>query len=501
MALPLPHLLRLLHRLAAAAVLTAPLLLAHAAPDDAPTPLRRLEVVVDGRPLAEPLDVFQTDYQVLLPLAAVSRLLGLDVRVQTETGRAAGTLPGSGEPFCLDLAESTMRIGERRQGFEPRLAQAIGSDIYVSTQLLQRWLNLELAVDLPHWQLRLRARDALAALLPVPPPPAPPRRIDETNLLVLEVTLDGQVLSDSFSAYQDGALTLLPLGELSRLLTLAIQVRPDRGSADGQLPRERGFALNLSESLVSLAGREQHFEQRLAGVVGDDIYVARQLLTRWLPLDLQVDLATLKLKVVPREKLPLQEKLERERLAALIAGLQPAERPSYPYAASTPGLIGVPSIDQSFGADARFGRNARQYKAAYTAYLTSDLLGMEGSAYVLKTQGKATPELRVTLARNDPDAGLLGPLRARSVALGSIALPSVRNVMQGSARGNGAAVSNRPLDQPNSFDRHSLRGDLAPGWDVTLYYNDQLLAYQSSRADGQYAFDDLPLSFGQNEFR
>jgi len=421
--------------------------------------------------------------------------------VQTASNRAAGTLPGSGEPFCLDLVESTMRIGERRLAFEPRLAQAIGGDIYVSTQLLARWLNLELAVDLPHWQLRLRARDAIATAPPLPVQPAGPRRLDDSNLLVLEVALDGQVLSDSFSAYQDGTQTLLPLGELSRLLTLAIQVRPERGSADGLLPHERGFALNLAESLASIGGREQRFEPRLAGVVGDDIYVSKQLLTRWLPLDLQVDLATLKLKVVPREKLPLQEKLERERLAAALAGLQPAERPNYPYTASRPGLIDVPSIDQSFGADARFGRHSRQYKAAYTAYMTSDLLGMEGSAYVLKTQDKAKPDLRLTLARNDPDGGLLGPLRARSVALGNIALPSVRNVMQGSAKGNGVAVSNRPLDQPNSFDRHSLRGDLPPGWDVTLYYNDQLLGYQSSRADGQYAFDDLPLSFGQNEFR
>src|SRR5205814_1378504 len=115
----------------------------------------------------------------------------------------------------------------------------------------------------------------------------------------------------------------------------------------GLLPHERAFALNLAESLVSVGGREQRFEPRLAGVVGDDIYVSKQLLTRWLPLDLQVDLATLKLKVVPREKLPLQERLERERLAAALAGLQPAERPNYPYTPSSPGLIGVPSIDQS----------------------------------------------------------------------------------------------------------------------------------------------------------
>ncbi|RZJ10615.1 MAG: hypothetical protein EOP39_08320 [Rubrivivax sp.] len=465
-------------------------------------PLPPLAVQLDGRALEAPLKAYQTDYQVLLPLAAVSRLLGLDIRVQATSGRAAGTQPGTGEPFHLDLVDASLRIGERRMSFEPRLAQAIGDDIYVSTQLLSRWLAVELAVDLPHSQLRLRARDTAVALAPpLAPAPIAPRQLDDTNLLVLEVTLDGQVLSDSFSAYQDGKQTLLPLGELARLLTLAIQVKPDRGSADGLLPRERAFALNLADSQATIGGREHGFEPRLAGVVGDDIYVSRQLLMRWLPVDLQLDLTTLKLKVVPSEKLPLQDRLERERLAAALAGLQPTERPNYPYTPSTPGLLGVPSIDQSFGADARYGRHSRQYRTAYTAYLTADLLGMEGSAYVLKTHGKTTPDLRVTLARNDPDGGLLGPLRARSVSLGNVVLPSVRNIMQGSAKGNGVAVSNRPLDQPNSFDRHSLRGDLPPGWDVTLYYNDQLLAYQSSRADGQYAFDDLPLSFGTNDFR
>ena len=43
--------------------------------------------------------------------------------------------------------------------------------------------------------------------------------------------------------------------------------------------------------------------------------------------------------------------------------------------------------------------------------------------------------------------------------------------------------------------------DLPPGWDVTLYYNDALVGYQAARPDGQYAFDDLPLAFGANEFR
>lgn len=481
--------------------------------------LRALSVRLDGRPLAERIDAYQSGYQVLLPLGELAGLLGLDIQVKAQRGSASGTVLRADQRFALNLAEARVRIGERELSFEPRLALVVGQEIYVSTQLLSRWLPLDLAVDLPSWQLRVKPREPLPMqarldreapparepITPVPRPPAGARsaRDLEASLLVLEVQLDGQILSDSFSAYQDGAQILLPLGELSRLLTLPIQVRPEQGSATGIVLRsERTFALNLAESLISLAGREQGFEPRLATVIGDDIYVSTQLLTRWLPIDLKVRLSALQLQVMPREKLPLQERLERERNAAALAGLPGnAERPSYPRQDSPLGLIGVPFIDQSFGADARFGRGAEQYKSAYTAYLTSDLLGMEGSAYVLKTSDKSSPDLRLTLGRHDPDGGLLGPLRARSFVLGNIIMPSVRNIMQGSPTGSGVAVSNRPLDQPTSFDRHSLRGDLPPGWDVTLYYNDALLAYQSSRADGQYAFDDLPLSFGPNEFR
>ena len=46
-----------------------------------------------------------------------------------------------------------------------------------------------------------------------------------------------------------------------------------------------------------------------------------------------------------------------------------------------------------------------------------------------------------------------------------------------------------------------MQGDLPPGWDVELFYNDALVSYQQSRPDGKYVFADLPLFYGMNEFR
>lgn len=328
--------------------------------------------------------------------------------------------------------------------------------------------------------------------------------VDDSNAIVLEAVLDGHVLSDSLTAYQDGDQFLLPLGELARLLTLAITVNAQEGSASGFLIREdRLFGLHVGRALVNVNGHEQHVDPSLVRVLGDDIYVAQKALQQWLSIDFDVDLPTLQLRIKPRVRLPMQERLQRERAGAPPGALgAPASRDSaYPQLNAPYAMARAPFIDQTLGSDARFGRDSGQYKTAYAAYLTTDLLGMEAAAYITASRDKPLPEMRMSLARHDPDGQMLGPLQARTVELGHVVVPSMPNVLMSGQGGMGVMASNHPLGQPTNFDRHSIRGDLPPGWDVTLYYNDALVGYQPAGADGRYAFDDLPLSFGPNEFR
>lgn len=482
-----------------------------------------LELQLDGHVLSNSLPVLTDGARTLLPLGELARLLGLAITVDAAQRSVGGFVLGDDRRFALDIAESRVRIGDRESSFEARHVTMVDKELYVSSRLLAQWLSIDLEVDLSAQQLRVKprlplplqerlARGSASAQLGRPrlqdrsadanPLAAPPRHV-EANLLVLETRLDGHVLSDSLSAYQDGRHILLPLGELARLLTLAITVRAEQASASGFVLREElGFELSVADALVRVGGREQAFEARHAAVIGDDIYVSSQLLSRWLPIDLETDLSTLQLRVKPRKRLPLQERLARESAAERLAGgrAEPRDR-GHTRVSSPLQLLSVPMIDQTVGAEARVGGDARQTKASYATYLTGDLLGMEAAAYVSGSRDKRSPDTRFTLARHDPDGGLLGPLQARSLVAGNISLPGVAHVMLARANGSGVALSNRPLDQPTSFDRHSLRGDLPPGWDVTLYYNDALTGYQQSRADGRYAFDELPLSFGPNEFR
>lgn len=328
----------------------------------------------------------------------------------------------------------------------------------------------------------------------------------DLRLLLLEVRLDESVLANALTAYAVGDDVLLPLGEIARLLTLGITVDPDTRTAAGFLLREdRPFRLELENASVTTPNGREVIDPTKMRWIDDDIYVSAKLLYRWWPIDLSLSLSALTLKVVPREILPIQARLARERDAANLNGRSASRKdPGYPHAEPNYSLLEAPFIDQTLSMQSNRDSTGKiSTNAVFSTFLTGDLLGMEASMFINGdlSNSSSKPEARLTLSRNDPDANLLGPLNARSVTLGNIALPALLNVVGGGAGGTGLVVSNRPLNQTSSFGLHTLRGNLPPGWDVTLYFNDALVAFQQSRPDGLYQFPDQTLVFGQNEFR
>ncbi|MEO7496635.1 MAG: hypothetical protein ABIT83_02000 [Massilia sp.] len=323
----------------------------------------------------------------------------------------------------------------------------------------------------------------------------------DANALLLEVRLGPHLLSDGVVAWQSGREVFLPLGEMARLLTIAIRASPADGRASGYiLDESRSFSLDIGAHALTVNGHQASFEPAQLRREADDIYVASGALALWLPVDLELDLPTLSLKVRPREQLPLQARFERLARGPAGAAATTAPLPGFALAPTAYRMFDTPFIDQTFSTALTHGDGHGERSASYTAYLTADLLGMEASLYASRRQ-QDSAGLRLTLGRHDPDAGLLGPLHARSIEAGSVTLAGVEHVSGASQGGAGIALGNRPLDQPSRFDSHTLQGDLPPGWDVELFFNGALVAAQQARADGKYRFEDRPLIYGANEFR
>ncbi len=329
----------------------------------------------------------------------------------------------------------------------------------------------------------------------------PPAAV-ESDVLLLQMMVDGQPLSEVLTAYQSADDILLPLGEMARLLTLAITTEPERGIASGYiLTEERVFALDLAQSSVIVNNKREIVDLGAVQKRSDDIYVPSRLLARWLPIDIDVDMSGLLLVLRTRERLPMQFRLEREAQAARLGTRTEDAAPQYPRYDIPYRMLAWPLIDQTLSLDYSRSNASQESGARYSAYATADFLKTQGELYLNANSSSEPTELRLTLGRNDPDAGLLGPLHARTASFGSIAVPAEENISRTNALGEGLLISNRPLSQPNSFSQHSLRGPLPPGWDVELYFNDVLIGFQSSGPEGQYRFDDQPLLFGNNEFR
>ena len=328
----------------------------------------------------------------------------------------------------------------------------------------------------------------------------PQRPAAEEELLLLELRLDHLSLSEGFPAYPRKESYLLPLGELCRELELAIQVDPAKGLAEGFLIEEtRPFRLDVRARSMTVGKVTKPLDPALLEIRNDDIYLDSRLLAQCLPLGLAVNLRASTLTVTPREPLPLQLRKKREQEGRFLGkgsapkAFAPLEDPYR--------LFEVPAmdLDLALGSNAP-GAGARPFNAKGSLLAAGDFLHMSGSAYALAQDPGGVTDAHFTLGRRDPHAGLLGPLRATEVGLGEMLSPGL-NLALNPLVGTGVLLGNYPLQRSNTFDRHSFQGDLPPGWQVELYQNQGLVAFQGARPDGRYEFLGVPLYFGLNEFR
>lgn len=356
---------------------------------------------------------------------------------------------------------------------------------------------------LPVWCWLFVPQSAATAASATPPAAMAGLADNDLNLLLVDVSLDGNQLANVINVYEYGGDILIQVDELARLLTLGVTVDQSTRVASGFILKEdRPFRLDPASAEVTLAKGKERYDKSAVRWIDGGLYVSSRLLQRWWPIDFRLDMAKLSLEIRPREKLPVQLRMEREKAAsALHGGAAAYEDPGYPRLGDEYKLLSLPFIDNMLSISINKNGRKATSDVAYSSYATGDLLGMEAEAYLSFSKADRKPNTRLILSRNDPDGDLLGPLHARHVAMGDIGLPALKNVLRGGGFGRGFLLGNRPLDQPSNYGLQTLRGVLPQGWDVTLYFNDAVIAFAQARSDGLYEFQDLPLAFGRSEFR
>jgi hypothetical protein len=347
-------------------------------------------------------------------------------------------------------------------------------------------------------------RPAAPAGAPPPPPvavtsavstsrfPAP----DPQTLLLLAVQLDDLNLADGMAAYGLPDDPQLPVGELTRLLELDVDVSPSDGRITGRIGEaRRALTVDVATNTARVGPVQVQLQPGDVVVEPGEIYVRASVLAQLLPLKFAVDARNLQMKLTATEILPLQGRLAR--LARLRQGATkpatPVLRVDEPYQFFTP-----PSVDVGIGLGGQ--SIAPRTQTQYDVRLGGDLLYSGLQAYFGSDDTGRLTTGRVLLEKRSVDGDLLGPLHARVVGLGDVFTPGLA-IGPRSLGGRGVQLSTAPLDQTNVFNRIDLRGELPIGNDVELYVNDVLQGSQNQAVNGQYEFLAVPLTQGVNVVR
>ena len=319
---------------------------------------------------------------------------------------------------------------------------------------------------------------------------------DPQTLLLLFVQLDNLTLTEGMAAYGLQDDPQIPVGELSRLLELDIQVMPSEGRIVGNIGEaRRALVIDLATSTARIGPTQVALAAGDVAVSPTEIYVRASVLSKLLPLKFEVNSRALSMKITASELLPIQGRLQRvARLRQATPSIAaPVLRVETPYRLFTP-----PSVDVALGIGAQ--TISPRVPSRYDVRLGGDLLYAGLQAYFGSDETGRLSTARVLLERRSLEGNLLGPLHARSIGIGDVFTPGLA-IGPRSFSGRGIAISTVPLDQTNVFNRIDLRGELQLGDDVELYVNDVLQGGQTQSQRGQYEFLNVALTQGVNVVR
>ena len=324
---------------------------------------------------------------------------------------------------------------------------------------------------------------------------------NDDDYLLLQPVVGSYKLTTDVRGYQTDSGICLDLADVIQSLNLPIRLDKKSRRATGWLfAEDQTITIDRSSNTVQNVNNEN-------APVNHEIYdtpegwcVDSQALSRWLGIDFKPDLYNALVRLESERKMPFLEAIERKsRAEKLRPKRQAFDLSKYPHAEMDYKMWRTPSVDVVARAGYRSDAPKGSRSTAQVELYAAGELGKASYTARLATNNDLEPDsLRIRAYRHDADGGMLGPLSATQVAAGDVQTISSQLTGQ-TAVGRGAFVSNQPLEYNSRFSETTLRGVLPAGWDAELYRNGQLLAFQSSSADGRYEFVDIDLYYGRND--
>lgn len=339
----------------------------------------------------------------------------------------------------------------------------------------------------------------------------------EDGLVILELRLGKTIINDAFIGYRVGEKLLLPIGQLADALQFPIQIDLDTKRAEGWFSEEdKTFLLDAAQQRITLSGQVASLPSDAYSIQDDDIFVDSRLLSEWFSIafDVAYDEQLVTVSGANNTRLPAELFAEREGAREALRLRVADASDNFPLVREPYHLATVPFADV-YVSHSMDDRSRPSTRTNSSVLMNGDFLYMQQSSYITYDRETGLGDARFTLSRKDPEGQLfqadeavtstwLGATandwKLTDITLGDMVSKQMPLTML-NQNGRGVVISNQPLDRSSRYDRTTIRGDIQPGWDIELYRDDELLAFQRSNSNGRYEFDDIPLLSGLNIIR
>lgn len=319
----------------------------------------------------------------------------------------------------------------------------------------------------------------------------------EDDAVLLQLQVKKYRLVDNIRGYQTPEGVCIDLGDVIQSLDLPIRLDKKSRRATGWIfAEDQKLTIDRDSNMVQIMNTDRPLQPGEVVDTAEGWCVDTQALAGWFGVSLRANIRNSTLTLDSEQPLPFIEAIERESRAARLRPERLRDLSGYPQAAQPYAFWRMPSIDVTARAAYR-SDGSRRLGTRYEVFASGEIARASVDARLTSDERGAPHSLRLRAYRMDPDARMLGPLKATQLVAGDVDLYS-GSLAGASGVGRGAFVSNRPLQRAMRFGTTVLRGTLPLGWDAELYRNGQLLAFQNDGADGRYEFE-VNLVYGRND--
>jgi|GEM_PF-5346793 len=334
----------------------------------------------------------------------------------------------------------------------------------------------------------------------------------QNNELIYEVLLaNGYRAQESLLLLQDAAGLLLPIGELSQALGIPLTFFPEQGKVKGRFrPEEDEFVLDIKNCIFikgsfAQQGSISNNKCSLGIFYLDDIFISSEKIEEWMNIEIRHFPLKSRVVLESQTPLPIENKLEedihRKYILAKSAGRK-KDQTKKTQQDATQLTWGGPYADLNAYYQVNSQKQTQaQHRLGLGAATGVEWHGWENNFRFNYDQGEEKGfNSRYTLSRNSEETQHFVFIPYRQFQAFDIYSPSFAGA-RNSRLAQGFYISNQPLSYSSQVASREIRGLTEPNWTVELYQSGVLSAASRSNELGEYVFENIPVFYGNNNFK